>query len=116
MPPSSRPVLALIVTPALLAGCASIPRSQTPLAAIADLDCEGLAQEQALNERSREAAQRARSDAWKAVLPILVGVRYASARTAQSDAERRLQQVRASRDARQCAGVDAETVDLGAEV
>ena len=116
MPASSRPVLALIVTPALLAGCASIPRSQTPLAQIAELDCAGLVQEQAVSERSREAAQRARSGAWKAVLPIAIGVRYASAQSALSDAERRLQQVRSTRDARHCAGAESESVDLGAEV
>lgn len=116
MPASSRPVLSLIVTPALLAGCASIPRSQTPLAAIAGLDCEALVQEQALSERSRDAAQRARSGAWKAVLPIAVGVRYASARSAQSEAEQRLQAIRASRDAHRCADAPAQAVDLGAEV
>ncbi len=113
---SSHPVLTLIVTPALLVGCASIPRSQTPLTAIAELDCEALAQEQALSERSRDAALRARGDAWKAVLPIAVGVRYASARSAQSDAELRLQRIRASREAHRCAGEDAQAVDLGAEV
>lgn len=108
--------MALIVTPALLAGCASIPRSPTPLAAIADLDCDGLAQEQALSERTREAAQRARGGAWKAMLPVAVAVRYASAQSALSDAEQRLQQVRAQRDARQCADTDVTVVDLGAEI
>lgn len=108
--------MALIVTPALLAGCASIPRSQTALADIAGLDCDGLAREQAVSERTREAAQRARGGAWKAMLPVAVAVRYASARSALSDAEQRLQQVRAQREARQCAEPDTTVVDLGAEV
>ncbi|UHQ23442.1 hypothetical protein LVB77_01640 [Lysobacter sp. 5GHs7-4] len=108
--------MALIVTPALLAGCASIPRSPTPLADIADLDCDGLAREQAASERTREAALRARSGAWKAMLPVAVAVRYASAQSALSDAEQRLQQVRGRRDARQCADADSAVVDLGAEV
>ncbi|WP_156087714.1 hypothetical protein [Lysobacter sp. Root667] len=115
---SSRPVLALILTPALLAGCASIPRSSTPLAEIAALDCDRLAEEQALAERTRDAASRARRGAWKAVLPIAVGVRYASAGSALSDAQRRLQLIGARRSAQQCAPAAGEAgiVDLGAEV
>lgn len=115
---SSRPALALILTPALLAGCAAIPRSRTPIADIAALDCQGLAAEQALAERTRDAADRARRSAWKAVLPIAVGVRYASANSALSDAQRRLQLVGARRSAQRCAPAADETeiVDLGAEV
>ncbi|WP_147300712.1 hypothetical protein [Lysobacter silvisoli] len=110
------PALVLILTPSLLAGCASIPRSQTPIAVLAELDCERLAQEQVLNERSRDAARNARKSAWKAVLPMAMGVRYAAAGSALNEAERRLQLVRERRSALGCAPSDAGAVDLGAEV
>lgn len=113
---SPHPAWVMILPLSLLAGCASIPRSQTPIAALAELDCERLAQEQALNQRSRDAARDARKSAWKAVLPIAVSVRYAGARSALNDAEQRLRVVRERRQALGCAASDGEAVDLGAEV
>ncbi|WP_199742154.1 hypothetical protein, partial [Vulcaniibacterium tengchongense] len=64
------------------AACAGIPRSPTPLAQLDALDCPRLADERAAALRRREAAPRARRGAWKAVLPAVVGIRHAAARSA----------------------------------
>lgn len=102
MSPLARP-LALSMLTLAAAGCASIPRSSASDAQIAALDCERLADERAQTQSTREAAAQARSNAWKGVLPLVVGVRYASARSALSGADERLALIERQRTARGCA-------------
>ena len=95
--------LSLSILALLVAGCASIPRSATPGAQIVQLDCAGLASEHAQTQQTRDAAAQARRNAWKGVLPPVVGARYAFARAAASAADERIALLQRQQQARACA-------------
>lgn len=86
-----------------VAGCASIPRSATSSAQIAQLDCASLASEHAQTQQTRNAAAEARRGAWKGVLPLVIGARYVFARSASTDADERIALVERHQQARACA-------------
>lgn len=109
-----RPVPSVLILTPLLAGCASIPRSDTPVEALARLDCAALADEHAQALQSRDAALRARSGSWKAVLPVAIGIRYAAANAAVADADDRLALIATHRRDAGCAPLDGSATDAAA--
>jgi len=95
-------MLGLSLAPLLLAGCASAPRSETPVRHLAQMDCPGLAAERAQAQQARDAAAASRSGSWKFVVPIAVGVRYATANAALAEADERLAAIEARQQAGNC--------------
>lgn len=93
---------ALLMGPALVTSCAQIPRSTVAEAQFPSLTCTELAQEIKAAEATRSAADEARGDAWHAVLPFVVAARYADARSAGSEAQRRLDLLSAQSTQRGC--------------
>ena len=111
-----RPVPSVLILTPLLAGCAGIPRSDTPIEALAQLDCAALADEHALTLQSRDAALRARGGAWKAVLPVAIGIRYAAANAATRDADARLSRIAGHRRGAGCPPTDDAATDTTPEL
>jgi hypothetical protein len=80
---------ALIAWAIALAGCSSIPKSETPVSQFEQLDCPQLSAETAKAEETTRVATAARGDAWKVVIPFAVAARYVNAASALSDAQLR---------------------------
>jgi len=94
----SAPGLALTV---LLAGCASAPTTRDAAVAAARGCSELNAERLAAQDSRREAADKERA-AWKAVIPVAVAARYASAKSKVAAADQRLAEINAESDRKGC--------------
>ena len=70
----------------LIAGCASTGPAGAPSSGAY---CEELAAGVTASEEARSAALEKQQSAWKAVFPVLVAARYATAQVELSDADQR---------------------------
>lgn len=78
--------------PALLLGaCAHIERSSPRIIGLPETSCQALADDVARTRQVRDKARQARSDAWKAILPLLAASRLAYAQSRLNEADARLQ-------------------------
>lgn len=84
----------------LVAGCAAAPGTSAPIAAA---DCDGLKASLAATEGERRAAVDKQQGAWKAVIPVLVAVRYAQGKTETAQADQRQAELQRELDAHGCA-------------
>jgi type IV pilus biogenesis protein CpaD/CtpE len=91
----------------LAAGCASAPASAPPATpaqfAARPVDCSQLDSEIARAEADRLAASEKQADAWKAIVPFAVAARYASGKSAVSEADKQLGALRAAAERQGCA-------------
>jgi hypothetical protein len=83
----------------LLAGCAAAPTTSAPVTAG---DCDGLKASLAATEGERRAAIDKQQGAWKAVIPVLVAVRYAQGKAETAQADQRQTELQRELDARGC--------------
>lgn len=87
------PSLTTLFAIAILAsGCAST--AKTPTASTAP-DCRQLSSEIARNEEARRVALEKERQAWKAVIPFAVAVRYVDGKSSAAEANQRLATLRA---------------------
>jgi hypothetical protein len=91
---------AVFASLALLSSCAST-LTDTPASQLGAVDCIELDSELANSKETAHAAAQARSDSW-VVLPIAVFGRYASAASAESQAEMRLAAFRKEQQRKGC--------------
>ncbi|WP_028998777.1 hypothetical protein [Azohydromonas australica] len=84
-----------LLAAASLAGCASPQAAPQRAPALASLTCEALREDIARTEAARRAALDKQQSAWKAVVPFAVAGRYASGKSAATEAEQRLAALRA---------------------
>ena len=85
----------------LLAGCASAPTTREAAVAAARGCSELNAERLAAQDSRREAVGKERA-AWKAVIPVAVAARYASAKSKVAAAGRRLAEINAESDRKGC--------------
>lgn len=96
---------ATLVTLAALQGCTTPPSGDRPQAGLAGLACADLQAELAKAQAGEKAAEAAVADAWHVVVPFWVAARYASARSALSEAQGQSGQVQAELQRQACPGV-----------
>lgn len=82
--------LAVLLVPALLAGCAQIPTSTVTESEFGMLTCTQLDKQTEAAKTTMAAAERAKGESWHAVLPFIVAARYGQASSAATEAVRRL--------------------------
>ena len=96
---ASRPPLALIcaaLAGTLFSACAHIEAPTSSSASTTTgADCQALAAEMDRTHRIQQQARQARSDSWKVVLPVIVGVRLAYAQSRLDEANQHLQALQA---------------------
>lgn len=92
----------LLAVAALLASCASSRTPENPTAQ-ASLECGQLATETARTQAARQEALEKQQDAWKVVIPFAVVARYASGKSAVSDADARLAELQEQSGRKGCA-------------
>jgi len=100
--PTAPLILSLLAVSTLLMACAQIPRSTVAESQFATLSCAELAREAESAQSTKAAAEQARSDSWHAVLPFIVAARYADARSASAEAQRRIELLGAQSAQRGC--------------
>lgn len=106
MPLRSTLAGATLASLAVLQGCTTTPPSQqAPSARLAGLACADLQSELTRAQAGQQAAEAAVADAWHVVVPFWVAARYASARSALSEARGQSRQVQAELQRRACDGV-----------
>lgn len=81
---------ALLMSPLLLTACADLPRNTTTTALPETPPCETLIRQASQARVARADAERARGDAWHAVLPLLVVIRYGKASADLNTADARI--------------------------
>jgi len=81
---------ALLMFPVLLNACAQAPRNMVAEPQLGTLSCAELAQQAEEGSASKIAADQAKSDSWRAVVPFIVAARYGQAAFASNKAEKRL--------------------------
>jgi hypothetical protein len=94
----------LLVLATLLGACAQIPRSTVSESQFAALSCPEIATEMAVARATHITAEQAKSDSWHAVLPFVVAARYVDAGSASTEAQRRIDLLKAQAAQRGCAG------------
>jgi len=104
---------ALPLVAALLAACASsgvtpppgvaaAPESAAPLTAASSPGCARLQSDMALATRARDAARDGQDRAWKAVVPVVVALRYAQAGAEAGAASEQLRELAAEAGRQGC--------------
>jgi len=85
-------------------GMAPTTEATAPPANSASPDCARLQSDMALATRAREAARDGQDNAWKAVIPVVVGLRYAQAHAEAGAASEHLRELAAEAGRQGCAG------------
>jgi hypothetical protein len=83
-----------------LSGCANAPRPKSSTAAARD--CSELAAARERAQEQQRAAHQKEHGAWKAVIPVAVAARYASARSQAAAADERLAEANAAAEHQGC--------------
>lgn len=108
-------LITLPLVSAFFAGCAApgglppsgiepAPQATAPLAAAPAPDCARLQSDMALATRARDAARDGQDHAWKAVVPVVVVMRYAQAGAEAAAAGDHLRELAAEAGRQGCGG------------
>lgn len=100
--PLRSPLLAALLV-ILATGCTSIPRSGMPVSQFSSLDCAQIADQLQQAQATQQSAAAAKGNAWKAVLPPLIGARYIRASSRETEAESRKATLLSEQQSKQCA-------------
>lgn len=99
--PLRAPLLAALLV-ILATGCTSIPRSGMPVSQFSSLNCAQIADQLQQAQTTQVTAAAAKSTAWQAVLPPLIGARYLRASRRESEAESRKATLLGEQQSKQC--------------
>lgn len=83
-------VAGLVLFSVLLAACAQIPENTVQESQFVTLNCTELAQQTEEAKKTKEVAERAKSDSWHVIMPVIVAARYSQAASASTEADRRM--------------------------